>query len=520
MENREQRALAASKWIIAVTVMLPTLIEIIDTSVVNVSLDHIRGSLSAGIDEATWTITSYLVSNAIIIPMTGWLGRVFGRKNYLMFSISLFTASSFFCGMAWNLQSLVFFRVLQGIGGGALQPLSQSILLETFPRRQHGMAMAIFGVGIMFGPIIGPLVGGWITDNWSWHWIFFINVPIGIISIIMVSLFITDPSYVRQRGIRIDYWGILFLAVGLGSLQVVLDKGQRADWFSSGYITALAVISGVSLILFLVNERLAEHPILKLGTFRDISFTSGNLVMFFAFFNLFGSIVLLPIFVQKMMGYDATLAGMVLGPGGLATLLAMPVAGRLITKVNPKALLAFGIIAGAYATHLMSLFNLNADFYTILWPRAVLGLGMGFLFIPLTTMTMANINKEDMSNATAIYNLLRNLGGSFGVAYVTTMLARGSQIHQALMVGHLTPFDRNYQIALGRTSNVIGYSGVFGHALAGQAATGTLYAELSRQASMLAYNGAFRQLSIFMIFILPLVFFMKKGRQEAPAGMH
>ena len=519
MEDQQQKALAVSKWLIAVTVMLPTLIEIIDTSVVNVSLDHIRGSLSAGIDEATWTITSYLVSNAIIIPMTGWLGRVFGRKNYLMSSIAIFTASSLMCGMAWNLQSLVFFRVLQGIGGGALQPLSQAILLETFPRRQHGMAMAIFGVGIMFGPIIGPLLGGWITDNWSWHWIFFINVPIGIISIIMVYMFITDPSYVRQRGIRIDYWGILLLSVGLGSLQVVLDKGQRADWFASGYIVALAVTAGLSLVLLIINELFAEHPIINLRAFRDITFSSGNLVMFFAFFNLFGSIVLLPIFVQTMMGYNATLAGMVLGPGGLATLLAMPIAGRLVTKVNPKALLAFGIIIGAYATHMMSLFSLDADFFTILWPRAMLGLGMGFLFIPLTTMTMSNIRREEMSNATAIYNLLRNLGGSFGVAYVTTMLARGSQIHQALMISHLTPFDRNYQIALGRTSNAIGYFGAFGHALTGQAAAGTLYAELSRQASMLAYNGAFRQLSIFMIFILPLVFLMRKARHEAPAGM-
>ena len=496
-----------SKWLIAITVMLPTLIEIIDTSVVNVALDHIRGSLSAGIDEATWTITSYLVSNAIIIPMTGWLSKMFGRKNYLMFSVALFTAGSLMCGLAWNLQSLVFFRVLQGVGGGALQPLSQSILLETFPRKQHGMAMAIFGVGIMFGPIIGPLLGGWITDNWSWHWIFFINVPIGIISILMVYAFITDPSYVRQRGMAIDYWGILFLSVGLGSLQMVLDKGQRADWFSSGYISALAAVAGVSIILFLVNELLVGHPILNIRAFRDITFTSGNLVMFFAFFNLFGSIVLLPIFLQKMMGYTATLAGLVLGPGGLATLIAMPIAGRLVTKHNPKALLAMGIIIGAYSTHLMSLFNLNADFYTILWPRAVLGLGMGFLFIPLTTMTMSNIRREDMGNATAIYNLLRNLGGSFGVAYVTTILARGSQIHQALMAGNLTPFDRNYQIALARTARMIGYSG--GQPLAARTAAGTIYAELARQASMLAYNGAFRRLSIFMALILPLVFLMR-----------
>src|SRR5512135_3678379 len=236
-----------SKWIIALTVMLPTLIEIIDTSVVNVSLDHIRGSLSAGIDESTWTITSYLVSNAIIIPMTGWLSRLFGRKRYLIFSITLFTFSSLLCGLSWNLQSLVVFRILQGIGGGALQPISQSILLETFPRKQHGMAMAIFGVAIMFGPIIGPLLGGWITDNWSWHWIFFINIPIGVISILMAIFFISDPPYLQRKRMKIDYWGLALLALGLGCLQIVLDKGQTEDWFSSGFITLLALTSFVSM---------------------------------------------------------------------------------------------------------------------------------------------------------------------------------------------------------------------------------------------------------------------------------
>jgi DHA2 family multidrug resistance protein len=304
-----------NKWLVALTVMLPTLIEIIDTSVVNVSLDHIRGSLSAGIDESTWTITSYLVSNAIIIPMTGWLSRYFGRKRYMIASISLFTLSSLFCGFAWSLESLVLFRVLQGIGGGALQPLSQSILLETFPQKQHGMAMAIFGVGIMFGPIIGPLLGGWITDNWSWHWIFFINIPIGIISILLVAFVIIDPPYMKRMKMKIDYWGLAFLAIALGCLQIVLDKGERSDWFSSDFITWLSIISVTSLILFVITELFAEHPIVNLKAFRNVTFSAGNLIMFFAFFNLFGSIVLLPIYLQTLMGYTATLAGVVLGPG-------------------------------------------------------------------------------------------------------------------------------------------------------------------------------------------------------------
>ncbi len=440
--------------------MLPTLIEIVDTSVVNVALDHIRGSLSAGIDESTWTITSYLVSNAIIIPITGWLSKLFGRKRYLIFSISLFTASSFLCGSAWNLQSLIFFRILQGIGGGALQPISQSILLESFPPRQHGMAMAVFGIGIMFGPIIGPLLGGWITDNWSWHWIFYINIPIGIISILMAMLFITDPPYMKRQVMKIDYWGLALLATGLGCLQIILDKGQQENWFSSPLIVWLSCISAVALILFIIVELFAEHPVVDLRTFKNVSFSTGNIVMFFAFFNLFASIVLLPIYLQTLMGYTATLAGLVLGPGGVATLLAMPIAGRLVTKINPKGLLAFGIIVCAYATHMMSQFNLSSDFVTLFWPRVVLGVGMGFLFIPLTTLTLSTIKKEDMGNATAIYNLLRNLGGSFGVAFVTTVLARRDQFHQARLVEHLTPFDRAYQIATQQGAQMLQFKGL------------------------------------------------------------
>lgn len=499
--------------------MLPTLIEIVDTSVVNVALDHIRGSLSAGIDESTWTITSYLVSNAIIIPMTGWLSRVFGRKRYLIFSISLFTLSSLFCGSAWNLQSLIFFRVLQGIGGGALQPLSQSILLETFPPYQHGMAMAIFGVGIMFGPIIGPLLGGWITDNWSWHWIFYINVPIGIISILMTMFFIIDPPYMKRVKMKIDYWGLVLLAIGLGCLQIVLDKGEREDWFQSGFIVTLGIISATSLILFVIVEIFAEHPVVDIRVFKKISFTTGSVVMFFGFFNLFASIVLLPIYLQTLMGYTATLAGWVLGPGGIATMVTLIITGRLITVMNPKILLSTGIIICAYATYLMSCFNLNADFYTVSLPRVVLGIGMGFFFVPLTTLTMSGIKKEEMGNATAVYNLLRNLGGSFGVAFVTTILSQRAQFHQFRLIEHLTPFDRNYQIVSERTVQIMNYKGVT-VPLQDYASLSAIYKELLRQASMMSFNDAFYLTSIIMVCILPLVLLMKKGSRGAPSRMH
>jgi DHA2 family multidrug resistance protein len=509
-----------NRWIVAITVMLPTLIEIVDTSVVNVSLDHIRGSLSAGIDESTWTITSYLVSNAIIIPISGWLSRLFGRKHYLIFSISLFTFSSFMCGSSWNLQSLVFFRVLQGLGGGALQPISQAILLETFPPHQHGMAMAIFGVGIMFGPIIGPLLGGWITDNWSWNWIFYINVPIGIISILMTLFFIIDPPYMQRIKMKIDYWGLLFLVIGLGCLQVVLDKGEREDWFSSGFITWMSYISISSLIMFILVEFFAENPIVNLRTFKNLSFSTGNVIMFFVFFNLFGSIVLLPIFLQTLMGYTSFLAGLALGPGGIATMIAMPIAGKLITKINPKVILAFGIAVAGYSVHMMGQFNLNVDFNTVFWPRVVLGVGMGFLFIPLTTMTMSNIRKEEMGNATGIFNLLRNLGGSFGVAFITTMLARRAQFHQVHLVEHLTPFDRNFQIALPNISQIL-QGRWFIPSLSDQGSLGLIYNEVIKQASMLSFNDAFYLLSTMMMLVLPLVLLMKKGEAHGPGpGMH
>jgi DHA2 family multidrug resistance protein len=509
-----------NKWLVAITVMLPTLIEIVDTSVVNVSLDHIRGSLSAGIDESTWTITSYLVSNAIIIPMTGWLSRVFGRKHYLLISISLFTLASLMCGSSWNLQSLIFFRVLQGVGGGGLQPVSQSILLETFPPHQHGMAMAIFGVGIMFGPIIGPLLGGWITDNWSWHWIFFINVPIGIISILMTLSFIIDPPYMVRTKMKIDYWGLIFLTVGLGCLQIVLDKGEREDWFSSSFIAWLSILSLSSLILFVLMEFFVENPIVNLRVFRNVSFASGNLIMFLAFFTLFGSIVLLPIYLQTLMGYTSFLAGLVLGPGGIATMIAMPIAGTLITKMNPKMLLAFGILVAAYSVHLMGQFNLQADFGAILWPRILLGVGMGFLFIPLNTLAFSEIRKEGMGNATAIFNLLRNLGGSVGVAVVTTLLAQRAQFHHVRLGEHLTPFDRNLQAAVPGISEFLQGRG-FVSLPPDQASLAALYNQLLKQASMLSFNDVFYLLSWVMVFILPLVLLMRSGKKEGPvSGTH
>ena len=493
-----------NKWIVAMTVMLPTLIEILDTSIVNVSLDHIRGSFSAGVGESTWAISSYLLSNAIVIPMSGWFSRLFGRKRYQIGSITLFTIASFLCGTAWSLESLIFFRVMQGLAGGGLVPVSQAILLEAFPRKEHGMAMAIFGVGAMFGPIVGPLLGGIITDTWSWRWIFYINIPIGLLAIFLSVLFIHDPPYMKAKKMGIDYTGFALLAVGLGSLQYVLDTGQRSDWFGSDTVVTFTIISVVALAFFVINEKYHEHPIVNLSLFRDRSFTSGCIVMFFVFFNLFGSIVLLPIFLQILMGYTSFHAGLVMGPGGLAALFAMPIVGRLVTRVNPKKILATGIVICAGTTYAMSLFNMQTDFWTFVWPRVTLGIGMACIFIPTTTLTLSHIPREKMGEATSIYNMIRNLGGSMGIAFAFTMAARRAQFHQTRLVEHLTPLNPAYLMTKAKATALLSAKGI------DVSPDGAIYRELLRQSSMLGFNDAFFVVAMTLISVLGIVLIMQK----------
>ena len=501
-------AAQVNKWVVGLTVMIPTLMVIVDTSVVNVALDHIRGSLSAGIEETTWSITSYLAANAVVIPMTGWLARIFGRKRYLIFSIVMFTLSSLLCGLSWSIESLIFFRVLQGIGGGALQPLSQAILLETFPPKQHGMAMAVFGIGVMFGPIIGPFLGGWITDNWSWHWVFFINIPIGIFSVLMCLIVITDPDYVKKALIKIDYWGLMLLGLGVGCLQMVLDRGQSQDWFASPLITWLTVVSVIALAFFIVVELFAEHPIVNLREFRNYSFALGNVAVFFIMVNLFGNIILPPIYVQTLMGYTAILAGMVIMPGGIASLLAMPIVGRLINMLNPKYIVVFGILVMVFAAHLMSQFSLQADFMTIVQPRIIFGVGMACMFIPLMTLTLSSIPKEEMGNATSIFNLLRNLGGSVGVAFVTTMLSRRYQFHHERLAEHMSPLDLPYYMGSHQVSQNLIYKG-FDGSIADHAGAGVIYEQMIRQAHMMAFNDVYHLISIMMLAMIIPVMFMR-----------
>ena len=509
-----------NKWLITITVMLPTIMEIIDTSVANVALPHMQGSLNAGTDEITWVLTSYLVSNAVVLPMTGWLSRMFGRKRFLITCIILFTLSSFLCGAAPTLGFLIFFRIMQGAAGGALIPNSQAILMETFPPKEQGMAMAIFGIGAMFGPIIGPALGGWITDNMTWPWIFYINIPIGVIAVIMAAYFIYDPSYLRNRPkIPVDYRGLTLLVVGLGSLQVFLDKGQREDWFDSAFIIVFSGIALISLVALVVVELREEHPIINLRLFRYRSFSSGNLLMFFFGFCLYSAIMLIPLFLQTLMGYDATLAGMVLAPGGVATLITMPFVGAALQRIDGRWIVATGFSIGATAMFIMQGFTLQAAYWDFVWPRVVLGVGLGMIFVPLTTITLAGIPKEEMGNATGMFNLLRNIGGSVGIALSATLLARFSQFYQNSLVQHATPLNPNFQERLGLLTQAAVSRGA-DPVSAEKTALATLYRIVQRQAGILSYNHIFWLLGLIFIVLIPLLLVLKRPRTGDTPALH
>ena len=505
-----------NKWLITIAVMLPTVMEIIDTSVANVALPHIQGSFNAGADEITWVLTSYLVSNAVVLPMTGWLGGFFGRKRFLISCITLFTIASFLCGSAPNLGMLIFFRIIQGAAGGALQPMSQAILFETFPIKERGLAMAIFGVGAMFGPIIGPAMGGWITDNISWRWIFYINIPAGVIAVTMAKYFIFDPHYIKKANVKIDYIGLGLLVLGLGALQIVLDKGEREDWFSSSFIIAFALIAFVSLVLLVYFELKSKQPIVNLRLFKDKSFTSGNLLMFTFGFCLYSTLVMIALLLQTLMGYDATLAGMVLAPGGVATLVTMPFVGIALKKFDGRRIIFTGLVIGSVSMFMMSRFTLDASYWDFMFPRVLLGFGLAMVFVPLTTLTFSTISREQMGNATGFFNLLRNIGGSVGIGFATTMISRYSQFYQTVLVSHINPYNPIFQQ---RLSNIQA-----GLALRGntqdKAAISAIYRQVQRQAAMLAYNRIFFILCIAFIVVAPLLFLLNRGHGKPTPGAH
>jgi DHA2 family multidrug resistance protein len=425
--------------------MLATFMEVLDTTVVNVSLPHIAGSLSASVDEAAWALTSYLVANAVVLPMTGWLSSFFGRKRTLMAAVTGFTLASFACGLAPSLSVLIMFRIIQGATGGALQPLSQAIMLEAFPPQDRGKAMAFWGLGIVVAPMLGPVIGGWLTDNYSWRWVFYINLPVGLASLFMAKLFIFDPPYLRREGRGIDYWGIGMLALGVGALQVVLDKGQEDDWFASHLILTLAVVAVAALATFVIHELRSRDPVVRLRVFKDRTYAAGVFLMTVLGFVLYAALLLVPVFLQTLLGYPALAAGIAMAPRGLGSFLMMPLVGTVLGKFDPRKVLAVGVLGASWSLYALSRLNLQAGYWDIFWPQFIQGVALAMIFVPLTTATMDPISKQEMGNATSMFNLMRNLGGSFGIACGTTYLARRQQFHTNLLGAFVNPLNPQVQ---------------------------------------------------------------------------
>jgi DHA2 family multidrug resistance protein len=511
---------AINPWIIALTVTLATFMEVLDTSIANVALPHIAGSLSAGQDESTWILTSYLVSNAIVLPLSGWLSSIVGRKHFYMGCVAVFTISSFLCGLAPNLGMLIFFRVLQGAGGGGLQPSEQAILADTFPPAKRGMAFAVYGIAVVMAPAIGPTLGGWITDNFTWRWIFFINIPVGIISLLLTSRLIQDPPYFKRRKLgetRIDYTGLGFVALGLGTLQVVLDKGQRDDWFESHFILWLTVISAASLIFVIFWEWHHKDPIIDLHLFRNRSFATSNFLMFMLGFALLGSTLLLPLFMQTMLGYTAERSGLALMPGGFTIMVAMPIVGFLLSRYSPRYLMLFGLCMLSFSLFHMTSFDLSIDFRTVMFARVYQALGLAFLFVPINTAAYSGLPRDKNNAASGLMNLARNIGGSVGISFVTTGLARRAQVHQGQLVESLNPANPRFQSALrGMTGIFSGAGPGSGGSSAQQHAYAMLQGNVIRQATMLAYIDNFWVLGIVIACLIPCVFLIKKAKT---AGM-
>jgi MFS transporter, DHA2 family, multidrug resistance protein len=507
-------------WIVAIAVMFATFMEVLDTTVVNVSLPHIAGNLSATIDESTWVLTSYLVANAIVLPLTGWLARFFGRKRLLMVSVTGFTIASLLCGLALNLPMLVLFRLIQGATGGAMQPLSQAVMLEAFPPAQRGKAMGFWGLGIVVAPILGPVLGGWLTDTYSWRWVFYINLPVGIISLVMTKMYIFDPPYMKTETSRVDYWGIGLLALGIGALQLLLDKGQEEDWFASHFMTALAITSAAALVIFLVHEWTAEEPVVDLRVFKIRTYSTGVFLMTTLGFVLYGSLVLLPILLQTLLGYPSLQAGIAMAPRGLGSFIGMPMIGLLIGRVDARKMVAAGLWVGGLTLFWLGQVNLQAGYWDFFWPQFVQGLALSMLFVPLTTISMDPIPRERMGNATSLFNLMRNIGGSIGIAITGTMLARQQQVHYATLGSNVNPYSATSQGMLERLRDGFIASGS-DPVTASQRALAAMSGLVHRQAAIVTFVEIFRLLGIMFLLLIPLVMLMKRpSGRGGPAAAH
>ena len=513
-------------WLIAVVVAMAAFMEVLDTSIANVALPHIAGNLGASNDESTWVLTSYLAANAIVLPISGWLAGFFGRKRFFMLCILLFTVSSVLCGAAPNLGMLIVFRAIPGAGGGGLQPMAQAILADTFPPQKRGLAFALYGITAVIAPTVGPTVGGWITDNYSWRWIFYINLPVGILALFLVLRMVEDPPYLSLRpkgGVKLDYIGIAFLAVGISALQIMLDKGQEDDWFGSHFITTLAVTAAICLVSLVIWEWFQEAPIMDVRMFKNFNFATSNLMMFTLGVLYFASLVIIPQLLQTLMGYTATLAGLVLSASGVVLLFEMPIVGQLTSKFPAKYIMAFGWLCMAASMYYSTAtIDLLISFGFASWLRITQAFALGFLFVPINIAAFIGIAPEKSNSVAGMVNFMRNIGSSVGTSMVTTLLARRSQFHQTVLVDRATNYDPAFQNQLSGLASQLVHSGV-SVADSQTNAYARLYQGLGGQAQTLAYIDIFKILAIGAAIMFVLTFVLKKndpraGGAEAAVG--
>ena len=509
-------------WLVALTVTIATFMEVLDTSIANVALPHIAGSLSASVDESTWVLTSYLIANAVVLPLSAWISDRVGRKRFYMTCVVLFTISSLCCGLCTSLPMLIFCRVLQGLGGGGLAPSEQAILADTFPPRLRGAGFALYGMAVVLAPAIGPTLGGYITDHYSWHWIFFINVPVGMLSLFLTSVMVEDPPHVLEakkqtRGKPIDFMGFGLIALGLGSLEVVLDKGQEEDWFNSPFIITFIILAVIGLAYFVIWEWNEQHPILELRLLKNPNFAVANSLMFALGAILFGTTVLIPEYLQTVMGYTAENAGMVLSPGGITVMICMPIVGQLVSRVDARYLIGFGFVVLALAlVHMGSIYP-GIDFRTAMMYRIYQSIGLAFLFVPINTISFVNIPPSQGNQVSAMINLFRNLGGSVGISVLSTMLARRSQVHQSYLSAHTS--SPRFISALSTAKTMLFHAG---NSLPDAAlqANGEMYRTVQQQATALAYIDAIRVLSVCCVVALPLILLARRNRPAGAAMAH
>ena len=506
MEALINKKIKINPWLIAAVVMFPTAIEILDTTVANVALPYIAGGLGSSVDESTWVLTSYIISNAIMLPITYWFSDRLGRKTYLLASIIVFTISSMMCGMSTSLGELIFFRILQGAGGGGLTPLSQSILLDVFPKEKHGQAMGFFGFGILVAPIIGPFIGGWLADNYTWNWIFFINIPLGIIAFILVKLLIPKSfNDNKKKSLHIDFIGLSFLILFISSMQIVLDKGQECDWFASNFIIfffVLMVVGLVLLIFWVINQK---HPIINLKVFKDFNYSMAVVVMFIRGFVFYGFGVMYPLFLEKLLGYTATVSGEVNMFSGIAVMIMMPIIGWLTSKVNPKHLALAGIAISCYALLNITNYNIQINFGTFILNRCLFGIGTALIFIPINTIAFASVKKEHMTECTGLSNLARSIGGSIGISVSTTLSIRRAQLHQNILVNHTDSLSHQFVNYFNAVQNSLQASA--------QSSYQVIYNIVQQQATLLAYLDVFQLMLLLVLLMTPFVVLIRKMKE-------